>query len=122
MLASTLGALGTIVMVQRCGTLDLHSSTDRTWPVTVDSADLAVAALPLNWAIRKRRTSFWSVVSNVNMKLSLAHVTIAFYCYPSMKIRSSRSTAGARVSYAADPGNTASILVFSVAALNGLAL
>jgi hypothetical protein len=33
-------ALGTIVMVQLCGTVDLLSSTDRTWPVTIASPDL----------------------------------------------------------------------------------
>jgi hypothetical protein len=44
--------------------------------VTVDPPDLIVAVLPLNCAIRKRRTSFWSVVSNVNMKRSFAHATI----------------------------------------------
>jgi hypothetical protein len=38
--------------------------------VIVEPADLTVAVLPLNCAIRKRRTSFWSVVSNVNMKRS----------------------------------------------------
>jgi len=42
--------------------------------VTVEPPDLTVAVLPLNCAIRKRRTSFWSVVSNVNMKLSSVHV------------------------------------------------
>jgi hypothetical protein len=53
--------------------LDLLSSTERTWPVTVDPADRIVAVLPLNCAIRKRLTSLWSVVSNVNMKLSCVH-------------------------------------------------
>ena len=33
---SVFGALGTIVMIQLCGMLDLLSSTDRTWPVTTD--------------------------------------------------------------------------------------
>jgi hypothetical protein len=65
---SSLTLRGMIVMVQRW--VGLLSSTDRTWPVIVESPDLTVAVLPLNWAIRKRRTSFWSVVSNVNMKLS----------------------------------------------------
>lgn len=44
------GVLGTIVMVQRCGVLDLSSCTDRTWPVT----ELTVVVLPLNCTIRKR--------------------------------------------------------------------
>jgi hypothetical protein len=64
------GSTGTIVIVHSAGVPDLLSSTDRTWPVTVEPPDLTVAVLPLNCAIRKRRTSFWSVVSNVNMKLS----------------------------------------------------
>ncbi len=55
-------------MVQLAGMLDLLSCTDRTWPVTVDPLDRIVAVLPLNCAIRKRRTSFGSVVSNVNME------------------------------------------------------
>ena len=66
----TLGSLGTIVIIHRAGISDLLSSTDRTRPVTVEPPDLAVAFLPLNWAMRKRRTSFWSVVSNVNMARS----------------------------------------------------
>jgi hypothetical protein len=65
-----LGWLGAIVTVQHGGTLDLFCRIARTWPVTVDAPDLVVAVLPLNCAIRKRRTSFSSVVSNVNMKLS----------------------------------------------------
>jgi hypothetical protein len=73
-----LGALGMIVMVQRCGTLDLHSRTDRTWPMIVDPAARTVAVLPLNWAMRKRRTSFWSVVSNVHGPSSV-HATIVAY-------------------------------------------
>jgi hypothetical protein len=32
-----------------------------------------VAGLPLNCAIRKRRTSFWSAVSNLNMEFSLLY-------------------------------------------------
>jgi hypothetical protein len=47
-----------IVMVHAAGTLDLFSTIERTWPVTGDSAERTVAVLPLNWAIRKRRTSF----------------------------------------------------------------
>jgi hypothetical protein len=66
------GALGMIVIVQRCAPFGLFSCTDRTWPVTADPSDLTVTVLPLNWAMRKRRTSLWSVVSNVNMKLSPA--------------------------------------------------
>jgi hypothetical protein len=31
-----------------------------------------VAGLPLNWAMRKRRASFWSAVSIVIMKLLLS--------------------------------------------------
>jgi hypothetical protein len=72
-----LGGLGAIVMVHRAGMLDLFCRIDRTWPVTVDAPDRAFAVQPLNCAIRKRRTSFWSVVSNVNMKLSSASATIA---------------------------------------------
>jgi hypothetical protein len=53
-----LGASGMIVMVHAAGTLDLFSTIDRTWPVTADPAERTVAVLPLNWAIRKRRTSF----------------------------------------------------------------
>ena len=52
------GASGMIVMVHAAGTLDLFSTIDRTWPVTADPAERTVAVLPLNWAIRKRRTSF----------------------------------------------------------------
>jgi hypothetical protein len=47
---------------------DLLSNTDRTWPVIVEPPDLIVAVRPLNCAMRKRRTSFWSLVSKVNMK------------------------------------------------------
>jgi hypothetical protein len=64
-------------MVQRGGTLDSFSSTDRTRPVTIESPDLIVAIRPLNCAMRKRRTSFWSAVSYVNMKLSCAPWIIA---------------------------------------------
>src|SRR6266508_5024506 len=53
-----LGSSGMIVMVHAAGTLDLFSTIDRTWPVTADSAERTVAVLPLNWALRKRRTSF----------------------------------------------------------------
>ena len=53
-----LGSSGIIVMVQAAGMLDLFSTIDRTWPVTADPAERTVAVLPLNWAIRKRRTSF----------------------------------------------------------------
>src|SRR6476661_172070 len=60
-------------MAQRGGTLSSTSSTARTCPVTVDPSDRTVAGLPLNCAIRKRRTSFWSAVSNVNMELSLLY-------------------------------------------------
>src|SRR6202158_5068130 len=163
-------------MIQRCGRADLFSTTERTWPVTEVPPDLTVAVLPLNCAIRKRRTSFWLVVSNVNMKPSSAHATIAVYYYPCMNMCNRRSTAvqlrracGARgslrpptatfrrdrqsgsgkiegwisfwcprrlrclrrpegclaalaICYSDDPGNTASILVFSAAALNGLTM
>jgi hypothetical protein len=51
-----------MVMVHAAGTLDLFSTIDRTWPMTADPAERAVTVLPLNWAIRKRRTSFWSLV------------------------------------------------------------
>jgi hypothetical protein len=47
-----------IVMVHAAGTLDLFCTIDRTWPVTADPAERTVAVLPLNWAIRQRRTSF----------------------------------------------------------------
>ena len=53
-----LGSTGMIVMVHAAGTPDLFSTIDRTWPVIADSAERTVAVLPLNWAIRKRRTSF----------------------------------------------------------------
>jgi hypothetical protein len=53
-----LGSSGMIVMVHVAGTLDLFCTIDRTWPVTGDPAERMVAVLPLNWAIRKRRTSF----------------------------------------------------------------
>jgi hypothetical protein len=53
-----LGSSGMIVMVHAAGTLDLFSTIDRTWPVTAAPAERTVAVLPLNWAIRKRRTSF----------------------------------------------------------------
>src|SRR5207249_4424497 len=53
-----LGSSGMIVMVHAAGALDLFSTIDRTWPVTADPAERTVAVLPLNWAIRKRRTSF----------------------------------------------------------------
>jgi hypothetical protein len=72
MAGGALGGAGTIVIVQRGGTLDSVATTDRTWPVTIDPPDLTVAVLPLNWAMRKRRTSFWLVVSNVIMKPSCA--------------------------------------------------
>jgi hypothetical protein len=65
------GSSGMIVITQAAGTLDLLSTIDRTWPVIVESADRAVAVLPLNWAIRKRRTSFGSLVANVNMRVLL---------------------------------------------------
>jgi hypothetical protein len=57
--------------------LDAASTTDRTWPVTIDPPDLTVAVLPLNCAMRKRRTSFWSVVSNVIIQPSCARAIIA---------------------------------------------
>jgi hypothetical protein len=75
-----------IVMVQLGGMLDSFASTERTWPVMIDPLDLTVAVLPLNCAMRKRRTSFWSAVSNVIMKLSCASATIAVHPYPCMKI------------------------------------
>jgi hypothetical protein len=65
-------SLCTTLMVQRVGTLDLDCSTERMWPVIVDPPDLTETARPLSCAIRKRRTSFWSVVSNVNMGSFLA--------------------------------------------------
>jgi hypothetical protein len=72
-----LGSLGTMAMAHRTGTLNLHSRTDRTWPVTVDPPDLTVVTRPLNCAMRKRLTSFWSVVSNVNIAALFAAATIA---------------------------------------------
>ena len=63
-----LGSSGMIVMTHADGTLDLFSTIDRTWPVTADPVERVVAVLPLNWAIRKRRTSFGSLVSNVNIR------------------------------------------------------
>jgi hypothetical protein len=53
-----LGSSGMMVMVHAAGTLDLFSTIDRTCPVIADLAERTVAVLPLNWAIRKRRTSF----------------------------------------------------------------
>jgi hypothetical protein len=47
-----------IVIVHAADVLALFSTIDRTWPVIVAPAERAVAVLPLNWAIRKRRTSF----------------------------------------------------------------
>jgi hypothetical protein len=66
-----LGSSGMIVMIHAEGTLDLFSTIDRTWPVIADPVDRVVAVLPLNWAMRKRRTSFGSLVSNVNMRDSI---------------------------------------------------
>jgi len=54
----TFGSSGMIVITQAAGTLDLFSTIDRTCPVTVEPGERKVAVLPLNWAIRKRRTSF----------------------------------------------------------------
>ena len=53
-----LGSSGMMVITQAAGTLDLFSTIDRTCPVTAEPAERKVAVLPLNWAIRKRRTSF----------------------------------------------------------------
>jgi len=72
------GGVGTIVMVQLGGTLDSFANTERTWPVMVDPPDSTVAVLPLNCAMRKRRTSFWSAVSNVIMKPSCASALSLF--------------------------------------------
>ena len=58
MASAGLGCSGMIVMVHAAGALDLFSTIDRTWPVTDDPAERTVAVLPLNWAMRKRRTSF----------------------------------------------------------------
>ena len=74
---ASLGGVGMIVIVQRGGALSSISCTARTCPVTVDPSERTVAGLPLNWAIRKRRTSFWSAVSNVNMERSLLYPTVA---------------------------------------------
>ncbi|HMM89298.1 MAG TPA: hypothetical protein PKA25_08985 [Bradyrhizobium sp.] len=63
-----LGSSGMIVIVQAAGMLDLFSTIDRTWPVIADPVERTVAVRPLNWAMRKRRTSFGSLVSNVNMR------------------------------------------------------
>jgi hypothetical protein len=90
-------SLGTIVITHTAGTPDLLSTIDRTRPVTVEPAVPAVAVLPLNWAIRKRRTSFGSLVSNVNTEFSLVHATMGIQRYPTMKIVSRRSTATARL-------------------------
>src|SRR4051812_19630723 len=95
------GSSGMIVITQAAGTLDLFSTIDRTWPVTVEPADRVVAVLPLNWAIRKRRTSFGSLVANVNMRGLLVHATIAILRYLSVKIVSRSSTASP-----CDPGQT----------------
>src|SRR6266702_7414838 len=62
-----------------------------------EPAARAVAVLPLNWAIRKRLASFGSLVSNVNMKQSPVHATVAIYRYPTVNIGSRSSTADARI-------------------------
>src|SRR5215208_3999461 len=80
-------------MIHTGGLLDLLSTIDRTKPVTAVPFGLAVAALPLNCAMRKRRTSFWSAISNLNIKLSCADVTIAADRYSNVKIRNRTSTA-----------------------------
>jgi hypothetical protein len=87
------GSSGMIVITQAAGTLDLFSTIDRTWPVIVEPADRVVAVLPLNWAIRKRRTSFGSLVANVKMRVLLGPRTIAIQRYLSVKIVNRSSTA-----------------------------
>src|SRR3569832_2096577 len=80
-------------MVQRGGTLASFSITERTRPVTVAPPDFAVAGRPLNWAIRKRRTSFWPAVSNVNMGISYAEESVSSHDYSFVNIANGISTA-----------------------------
>jgi len=49
----------------------LFWTIDRTVPVTADPFELNVTLRPLNCAMRKRRTSFWSAVSNVKIRALL---------------------------------------------------
>src|SRR4051794_21837489 len=93
---AALGSLGIRVTIQTGGLLDLFCTIERTRPVTAVPFGLAVAARPLNCAMRKRRTSFWSAISNVNIKLSCAHVTIAADRYSYVNIDDRRSTAAAQ--------------------------
>ena len=66
-------------LVQHGGTLASFSRTERTSPMMVALPLRTVAARPLNWAMRKRRTSFWSAVSYVDTKSSpVLFTTIAF--------------------------------------------
>jgi hypothetical protein len=92
----TLDSLGINVTTQIEGLLVLFSTMDRTRPVTADPPDQNVAVRPLNCAIRKRRTSFWSAVSKVIIELSCARMTIAVHRYSSVKIRNRKSTVAAR--------------------------
>src|SRR5689334_25174937 len=69
--ALALGGLGISVTTHTAGLAALFSTIERTMPVTVEPFDLQVAVRPLNCAIRKRRTSFWSAVSNVNIRALL---------------------------------------------------
>src|SRR5262249_36182931 len=69
-----MGGDGMMVMVQRGGSLASISCTARTSPVTIAPPDFTVAGLPLNCAMRKRRTSFWLAVSYLNMERSCALV------------------------------------------------
>src|SRR5262245_57603026 len=64
-----LGGLGISVTTQTDAAL--FSTIERTMPVTAEPFDLTVAVRPLNCAMRKRRTSFWSAVSNVNIRALL---------------------------------------------------
>ena len=90
-----LGSSGMIVMVHAAGTLDLFSTIDRTWPVTADPDERTVAVLPLNWAIRKRRTSFRSLdFKREHEGTPLVPATILSQRYPEVKISNRSSTAG----------------------------
>jgi hypothetical protein len=86
---------GIIVITHVTLTLVLLSTIERTRPVTVAPAERMVADRPLNWAIRKRLASFWSVVSYVNIGSPARSRTVGAQRYPTVKIPSRRSTAHA---------------------------
>ena len=59
------------VTIHRVGLLDLSSSTDRTYPVSVDPISVNRAFCPRYWAIRARLASTGSVVSNFCIRLTV---------------------------------------------------